>query len=65
MQTSTEDYRHLDDPALLAERARVRTQLERAPARTPEQQALTQRAALLDAELAVRAGLAADADPAA
>ena len=61
MQTSTEDYRHLDDPALLEERARVRTQLEHSPGR----QALTRLAALLDAEFAVRAGLAVTSDPAA
>jgi len=50
------DYRQLDDPALLEERARVRTELEHTPAHAPDRQALSERAALLDAEFAARAG---------
>lgn len=48
------DYRQLDDPALIAMRARVRAELEHPPASPPAREALTELAALLDAELTAR-----------
>ena len=56
--TEQVDFRQLDDPDFLAERRRVREELERAPERSPGQARLAARYAEMSAEFDRRASLA-------